>query len=408
MKGLPPLKRKITETVIKNMTSGDRVYDTDIPGFMAEKKKRGVVFNLRYRINGKRNMIKIGDYGALTVAQAREQAKVFAGDAARGIDPAEHKKKLREAAKAKPAATLRSFLHTEFLEVTPVKTAADIIPRVTRHFKEFLDKPLSEITPWQLEKWKRAFKGKASSCNRELTALRGVFSKAVNAGLLNDSPMPKVKKMKEDKNLKIRFLSSDEESKLFAAIEQRQEQQKLKRQSKIEWCIERRYEPPAPLNDQFTDHIKPIVILAINTGLRRGELFNLQAKDIDLHARILTVVGEGAKSGQTRHIPLNEKAFRTLVSWMNHIQPSTYVFPSPKTGKRLDNIASSWDKIRELSNLPDIRLHDLRHTFGTRLAHAGIDLVTIKELMGHEDLETTARYLHTNDQRKMSAVTKLE
>ncbi|WP_163370701.1 tyrosine-type recombinase/integrase [Endozoicomonas acroporae] len=354
MKGLPPLKRKITETVIKNMTSGDRVYDTDIPGFMAEKKK------------------------------------------------------LREAAKAKPAATLRSFLHTEFLEVTPVKTAADIIPRVTRHFKEFLDKPLSEITPWQLEKWKRAFKGKASSCNRELTALRGVFSKAVNAGLLNDSPMPKVKKMKEDKNLKIRFLSSDEESKLFAAIEQRQEQQKLKRQSKIEWCIERRYEPPAPLNDQFTDHIKPIVILAINTGLRRGELFNLQAKDIDLHARILTVVGEGAKSGQTRHIPLNEKAFRTLVSWMNHIQPSTYVFPSPKTGKRLDNIASSWDKIRELSNLPDIRLHDLRHTFGTRLAHAGIDLVTIKELMGHEDLETTARYLHTNDQRKMSAVTKLE
>ncbi len=53
MKGLPPLKRKITETVIKNMASGDRVYDTDIPGFMAEKKKRGVVFNLRYRINGK-------------------------------------------------------------------------------------------------------------------------------------------------------------------------------------------------------------------------------------------------------------------------------------------------------------------------------------------------------------------
>nr|MDT0250468.1 site-specific integrase [Endozoicomonas sp.] len=401
-------KRKLTESAIKNMAIGERIYDTEVTGFMAEKKKRGVVFNLRYRINGQRNMIKIGDYGALTVAQAREQAKAFAGDAAKGIDPAVQKKKLRKAAKAKPPATLRSFLHREFMEVTPAKTAADVIPRVTRHFKDFLDKPLSEITPWQLDKWKRAFKGKASSCNRELSALRGIFTKAVSAGLLDASPMPKVKKVKEDKNLKIRFLTNDEESRLFDGIEQRQKQQKLKRQSKIEWCIERRYEPPVSLNHQFTDHIKPIVILAINTGLRRGELFNLQVKDIDLHARVLTVVGEGAKSGQTRHIPLNEKAFSMLGSWMNHTQPSTYVFPSPKTGKRLDNIASSWDTIRELSNLPDVRLHDLRHTFGTRLAHAGVDLVTIKELMGHEDLETTARYLHTNDQRKSSAVEMID
>ncbi len=349
-------------------------------------------------------MIKIGDYGALTVAKAREQAKVFAGDAARGIDPSEQKKKLREAAKAKPAATLRSFLHTEFLEVTPAKTAADVLPRVSRHFKAFLDKPLSEITPWQLEKWKRSFKGKPSSCNRELTALRGVMSKAVKAGMLNESPMPKVKKVKEDKNLKIRYLTDEEEGMLMDAIDQRQEQHRTKRQSKIKWCLERGYELPQALTQPFTDFIKPLVILAINTGLRRGELFNLQVKDIDLHDSTITVIGEGAKSGQTRCVPLNTKAFSTLTSWINQSQPSTYIFPSPKTGKRLDNIDSSWETLRELSGLNDVRLHDLRHTFGTRLAHASIDLVTIKELMGHENLETTARYLHTNDQRKMKAV----
>ncbi len=345
-------------------------------------------------------------HGAITADQARELAKSMAGDVAKGEDLAVKRKEARAEAVKKSQQTLRAFLDGGYLEVAPAKTAADTVPRVKRSFKEFLDKPMPEITAWQLEKWKRAYTGKASACNRELTALRGVFTRAVNAGLIDKSPMPDVKKLKEDKNKKIRFLTEAEEQQLLAATETRQEEQRAERLRFIKHCETRTREAPEPITGKFTDHIMPMVLVALNTGLRRGELFNLKVKDVDLSSKrpSLTVVGEGAKSGQTRQIPLNDTAFNTLVTWLNESQPRDLVFPSPKTGRRMDNIKSAWTALRELAGLPDVRLHDLRHTFGTRLAHARIDLVTIKELMGHESLETTARYLHTNDERKLEAV----
>lgn len=400
---------KITESGIKKLPMGECIRDTAVQGFRAERKKTGVFFYLRYRLNGKRNTVKLGMHGAITADQARELAKSMAGDVAKGEDLAVKRKEARAKAVKKSQQTLRAFLDGGYLEVVPAKTAADTVPRVKRSFREFLDKPMPEITAWQLEKWKRAYTGKASACNRELTALRGVFTRAVNAGLIDKSPMPDVKKLKEDKNKKIRFLTEAEEQQLLAATETRQEEQRAERLRFIKHCESRTREAPEPITGKFTDHIMPMVLVALNTGLRRGELFNLKVKDVDLSSKrpSLTVVGEGAKSGQTRQIPLNDTAFNTLVTWLNESQPRDLVFPSPKTGRRMDNIKSAWTALRELAGLPDVRLHDLRHTFGTRLAHARIDLVTIKELMGHESLETTARYLHTNDERKLEAVASL-
>lgn len=398
--------KKITETEIKNLAAGESIRDTEVTGFRADRKKTGVFFYLRYQLNGKRNTVKVGKHGAITVSQARELAKSLSGDIAKGEDPAMKRKTDRADAAKQSQQTLRAFLERGYLDVTPDKTAADAIPRIKRHFKEFLDKPMADITAWQLDKWKRAFKGKASSCNRELNALRGAFTKAVNAGLIDQSPMSKVKKVKEDKSRPIRFLTKEEEQRLLNAIEIRQERQKEVRQRFIKHCEGSTRKAPKPLTGQFTDHIKPMVILALNTGLRRGELFNLKVKDIDLSGTrpSITVIGEGAKTGQTRKIPLNDTAFYILETWLIEHHPKNHVFPSPKTGGRMDNIKSAWTSLRKLANLPDVRLHDLRHTFGTKLAHARIDMITIKELMGHEFLETTARYMHTNEERKMEAV----
>ena len=397
--------QKITESSAKKM-AGNSLRDTEVRGFVLQQRKTGKFFYYEYQspVTRKNRKHPLGKHGEVTVDAAREQAKIAAGQVARGEDPQEQKQAFRASIERQKMETLGAFLEAGYRDVTPAKTANEVIPIIKKHFSEYLDKPMSAITPWNMEKWKKAYPGKPSGANRVLTRLRGVLSKAVKAGLLIASPLSEVKKMKEDKSQKIRYLTAEEEQRLFAVIETRQAKHREERQRYIKWCEERKMEAPQDLSGAFTDHIKPMVLVKLNTGIRRGELFNLKVSDLDLNARLLTVVGEGAKSGQTRQVFLNDVAFQTLVTWLNQTQNSELVFPSPKTGKRFDNINKAWREIRTKAGLPDLRLHDLRHTFGTRLAHDRVDLVTIKELMGHESLDTTARYLHTSDERKIQAV----
>ena len=278
---------------------------------------------------------------------------------------------------------------------------------IKKHFDFLLDSPMSDITPWQIEKWKHNYPGKASSANRTLCCLRSVLTKAVKAGQLESSPLSEVKNLKEDKNLKIRYLKEQEEKQLIRGINLREARMREERNSFIQWCQARSKPIPKGYPDGFTDHIKPMILLALHTGLRKGEIFNLKIADIDFSASILTVCGSGAKSGQTRQTPLNKTVEEVLKVWIAQTDSTSFVFPSPVTGTRFDNIKKAWKQVRKLSELPNVRFHDLRHTFGTRLAHARVDLVTIKELMGHESLDTTARYLHTSHQRKFEAVATL-
>ena len=396
--------KKLTDSSVSKMT-GTRLTDTDIKGFYALARKTGKFFYYKYKTeDGKSRTHPLGRFGNITTSEARELAQIAAGQVAKGLDPQAEKHAHREEQKRQEQSTLRAFLMNGYREVTPAKTADESIPIIENHFAEYLDVPMGDITAWSLEKWKRSYKGKASGANRVLTRLRTALNKAVKAGLLEVSPMAEVKKLKEDKSQKIRYLTTEEEQRFLEAVEARQQKQREERIRFINWHKERHREPPAPLDKPFTDHIKPMVMVALNAGLRRGELFNLRVSDINLPDRLLTVAGDGSKSGQTRQIPLNDKAFSVLVGWLNQTGHTGLVFPSPVTGGRLDNINSAWVKLRESAKLPDLRLHDLRHTFGTRLAHNRVDLVTIKELMGHESLDTTARYLHTSQELKINAV----
>ena len=405
---------KITESAVKKLQSGGELRDLEVKGFFCRARKAGKLFYYSYLspTSGKRRNISVGRHGDLTVFEARAAAKLMAADVAKSIDPADKQKANIEKVQRETNSTLRAFLNDGYRKVTPKKTADPAIRSIKLHFESWLDKPMSRITAWDVEIWKRAYKGKPSGANRILASLRGILTKAVKAGLLDKSPMPDVKQLKEDKNKKIRYLSDDEEKRLRKALDTRQDKKRAERKRYIHWCEERQKESPAPIGDRFTDHIKPMVLLTLNTGLRLGELLNLFVSDIDLPARLLTVRGEsdgestGAKSMQTRQIPLNEESFSILVAWMNQTGHSNFVFPSPVTGKRFSNdgIKTAWTSVRQAAGLLNFRFHDLRHTFGTRLAHKRVDLVTIKELMGHESLDTTARYLHTSVERKFEAV----
>ena len=407
------MNKKITETSVAKL-SVECLRDTEITGFQVRKRAKGKFFYFQYRspVTQKQRRYALGKHGTLTVEQARDAARLLSGKVALGCDPLDEKHETIQEQEQQKNNSLRAFLDTGFCQVTPKKTAKLAIRTIELHFPEWLNRPMSEINAWDLDKWKRAYKGKPSGANRILASLRGVLSKAVKAGLIEKSPLVDVKKLKEDKNKKVRYLSDCEEQRLFEALDKRQDKQRDHRKHYILWCQQRGVEAPPPLNHMYTDHLKPMVILSLKTGLRLGEIFNLHISDIDMQGRVLTVEGEedgertGAKSGNSRQIPINDEVYTMLMAWIEQCQPRDLFFPSPKTGGRFhkDGIKSAWSGIKKTADLNNFRFHDLRHTFGTRLAHNRVDLVTIKELMGHESLDTTARYLHTSNELKIQAL----
>ena len=173
------------------------------------------------------------------------------------------------------------------------------------------------------------------------------------------------------------------------------------------WREQRGYEPLEASEGTYADHLQPLVLLAMNTGLRRGELFNLRWSDIDLDRAQLTVQGAGAKSGKTRHIPLSRDALKMLIAWKDQSNGGL-VFPSPTTGGKLDNINRSWRALRSGAGLEDFNFHDLRHHFASRLVMASVDLNTVRELLGHADIKMTLRYAHLAPEHKAAAVAALD
>lgn len=157
----------------------------------------------------------------------------------------------------------------------------------------------------------------------------------------------------------------------------------------------------------FVDHIRPLVLLAVNTGMRRGELFNLTWDDVNLTRASLTVRGGGAKSGQTRHIPLNDEAVTILRGWWGLTETGAgLVFPS-RDGGRLDNINSAWAGVLKRADITGFRFHDLRHTFASWLVMAGTDLYVVRDLLGHASIQQTERYAHLAPEVKARAVAGL-
>jgi integrase len=130
-------------------------------------------------------------------------------------------------------------------------------------------------------------------------------------------------------------------------------------------------------------------------------------QDVDLTRRIVTVAAAHAKSGRTRYVPLNDEAVRILKTWRTSDVASTgYVFPGAG-GARLIDVKTAWMSLLRVAGVTGFRFHDLRHTFASRLVMAGVDLNTVRELLGHADLKMTLRYAHLAPEHKAAAVAKL-
>jgi integrase len=236
--------------------------------------------------------------------------------------------------------------------------------------------------------------------------IQSVLSRAVEWGVLDRHPLQGLKPMKFDKAGRVRFLSAAEEAALRAALDTRHNRMRADRARFNEWRAARHLAPLPDLGGEMLDHLKPLVLLALNTGMRRGELFSLKWADVDLTAGIVTVRAASAKSGQTRRIPLNSEAAAVLKAWHTASAKHELVFPGAE-GERLTNIAKSWSGVVKLAGIAGFNFHDLRHSFASKLVQGGTDLNTVRTLLGHSEISTTLIYAHLAPDNLRAAVERM-
>ncbi|MBW8076874.1 MAG: tyrosine-type recombinase/integrase [Gallionella sp.] len=282
--------------------------------------------------------------------------------------------------------------------------------RIEADFAGWMNKPLSDLNTWLIESWRKGQSEdgkKPKTINRDVQRLQALLSKAVDWGVLDRHPFHGLKPLKTDRTGRVRYLSAEEEASLRGALSRRDE---ILRQARIrfnEWRAARHRRALPLRGEPYADHLHPVVLVAMNTGLRRSELFHLRWEDVDLDARWLTVHGTTAKNGQTRRIPLNAEAQSTLQAWRRLAKEGeTRVFPGVG-GERLKRVDRAWRGLRKRAELQNFRFHDLRHHFASRLVQSGVPLNTVRELLGHADTTMVLRYAHLSPDHLAEAVEKI-
>ena len=401
------MRALIGNSLIPKLQPQKRQYDirdTKLKGFLIRVNPTGKMVYVCEFKRGRR--INLGTVGVITPAQARDKAIAALADATKGIDPGNPKKK-------KSIITLREFIKNEYQPwvIEHRKSGAKTVAHIERCFFDlFGDKPLTEISPILLDQWRTQKLKNGSSketVNRYIATFKAALSKAVLWDFINSHPLEKLKLLRSDRSSKIRFLSPKEEVRLRETIIDRDNKIKSERANANKWRQEREYELYPDLNNQkFADHLHPMILVSINTGLRQGELFTLRWDNVNLEQALLTIEGAYAKSGKTRHIPLNTEALQALKAWREQTTDTRFVFAS-KDGKPFDNVKKAWAGILKKAEIDSFRWHDMRHHFASRLVMVGVDLNTVRELLGHSDMSMTLRYAHLAPEHKANAVEKL-
>jgi len=317
-----------------------------------------------YRANGKRIRQVVKD------AQTRAQAMLVLQEKVAEVFNNEHNSGMKE--KKIKFYELADIYLNDYAKINK-KSWRDDKYRIVAHMKPFFGNfELQEVTSLLIEKY-RAERLKTgvtkSTVNRETTIMKKMFNLAMDWNLADKNPVLKVKLFSEKDTQKERLLTEEEEVKLLA---------------------------------ESPDYLKPILIIALNTGMRRGEILNLKWSQVDLNKRHIKV--EHTKGGKNRIIPINDVLHQELLRVKDLKGKSNHVFPNPETGRPFTEVKKSFKNACKRAGIHDLRFHDLRHTFATRLIESGADLITVRDLLGHFSVIVTQRYTHSNQNQKQSAV----
>jgi len=354
---------KITKEAIEKLPVGGRLWED---GIYYQKGKRGGTWWITYYVGTRQRKERVGKDGEVTKTDAKKALRSRMGDIVQGHF---------DVAKTEKQPTLREFAKDYMAWSKQNKKSWDSDEyRLRYHLLPFFgDYPLNEITPWIIEKYRskrNQTKAKKATINREIGTLKAVFNKAILWGKTRENPVRKIKLYQENNTI-VRYLTKTEASRLIASCE---------------------------------PFLRSIVLLALNTGMRKGEIFKLQWRDVNLKRGIITI--RDGKDGRDAHIPMSENV-KALFSSLPRFDDNPHVFPGMKPDAPLNNVTNSWRTARKKAGIKDFRFHDLRHTFASWLVMDGIDIYTVKDLLRHKSIEMTMRYTHLAPEHKQAAVNRL-
>jgi integrase len=370
--------------------SHQEFFDTELRGFYVDVQVSGrKSFRVRYRFEKKLRVVTLGDASLISSDEARKLARELIRKAKQGVDPLE---------------TIQSGLGPKIKDFFLEK----YIP-YAKSYKRSWDTDLSMIKNHLVSKLGELHMGSISppdiavfvekmraqdyalgTCNRALVLLRYGFELAIRWKVpgVETNPVKEIKNLRDDNRIE-RFLSNEQTINLLDAVKQSE-----------------------------SEMLQYIVLFLIYTGARKREALDAKWQDIDWDQKSWRI--PKTKSGKVRHIPLSKGALSVLETLQalclegklgKYLQAFSVadmaqrnIFANIRTGKAYVSFFYSWDAARKRAGLPDLRVHDLRHSFASFLVNAGRSLYEVQELLGHADIRTTSRYAHLSRERLIAAV----
>lgn len=357
------LTKKIIEDIVYQGTAPRRDvrWDSELPGFGLRVYPSGKkTFILSYRVNGRKHLLALGNFGVLTLDQARRIARQELAKVLSGVNPLDKKKKQtpqEQTIKALCETYLSRYActHKKSWQEDERRINKHIIPRWGNHAIKSISH--TDVAAFHAQLGKNA----PYEANRLARLLAKMFNLAAQWGFLGENhsnPTQNIHFFKEEK--RDRWIKQDEMPRLAKALEQEQNQVAAQ-----------------------------AIWMYLLTGARKTELLRAKWSDIDWERKELRI--PETKSGRVHYIPLSQAA-HDLLQNIPQQKDNPYIFPGHIKEHHLINITKPWKRVCQQAELENVRLHDLRRTVGSWLAQSGSSLHLIGKILNHSNQSTTAIY----------------
>ncbi|WP_319586761.1 site-specific integrase [uncultured Desulfobulbus sp.] len=355
--------------------SKENYYDVAVTGFILEvRASGGKTYALRYKDqHGRQIQHKIGDAQSISFDKAKNAAKVLRSKVVLGEDPSAEKRI------KKMVPTLDAFVRDSYVPfiMTDKRSWQSDLTLLDNHIlPRFGALHLDKITEQAINDFKHSMvsKGyKMGYANRSLVLIKYLFNLALKWDTPGVTTNPaKDVKLFQANNERTRFLTAEETQLLLAELDKSRNKQ-----------------------------IRFVVPLLLLLGCRKRELLDSKWEDIDLDRRTWRI--PMSKSGKARHVPLSKVAIEIL-NQLPQWEGCPYVVPNPDTKLPFVMIQRAWDNARKAAGLPEVRMHDLRHSMASNMVNSGRSIYEVAKVLGHSQLKTSMRYSHLSQETLLAAV----
>ncbi|MFP4184436.1 MAG: tyrosine-type recombinase/integrase [Halorhodospira sp.] len=342
------------------------LFDTVMPGLLLKVLPSGQrrYYTRHKGRNGKTVERKLADARVVSLREARELARQRLAPSTSGAQEEE-------------SPTLEAFVETQyrpFARSYKRSYGTDEILLRRHLLPRFSEQRMDQVGRYDIQRFlqERLEIYRPSTVNRLLILLRYLYNLALRWEVpgVTANPTHGIDQLKEN-NKRERYLTADELQRLLQALE-----------------------------SPYNPYLRSIVTMMALTGARRGEVLRARWDDVDLERAVWRI--PQPKATERRHVPLSEPIIE-LLQGLETWEHSEWLFPNPRTGEPFGSIYSGWNRARKDAGLPELRLHDLRHSFASLLVNSGHSLYEVQRLLGHTQIATTQRYAHLSQERLLAA-----